>query len=558
MNIFAVVALIVGFTASLSTSAEAQQKDSILLPLMHPPKNQKPSDSDLLVLVNSTKVPLKVAKNLAGDEVFLFRSNTDYSRNAAMCIIADGASYPDLSAEAVHEVLSVTLTPWLNRVITIKKPGLGLDYCLDAEGNLKDSLSNYPEIMIIERKFMPALEESNDYKLNYKKYLQAGLISKEFFFDSRGKYLASIEDVITKQRAELTQLDDAANNQNDTKLGILVMSTPDNKVNLCAVSDKRFDTPYLLGYSFNYIKYLPQNWASEVREKNPWVKFEETKFYAKTFTTLDEFYLHNETDPSACNLFVGTPKQIQTVRAAKLRDTGQPLNLIGALVNKSELADSWAVAVGFQNFAQHQLAEKIDAKADVIKELVKFGINSEASFLEARAQMQVARYASSDRAVDVLDYLRNKKIGEKEGKTAVIVKNEREKQERVQAEQRSAEKKKAQQEYAKKFPFTAVISCSMGESSLVNLNACFVSKYNKTELEIQNGNDYKMYTIQNLQSAGQMTEQGLEVPLRKTFSIVTQNAAENLMLTVTIFDNSSGKTAFMKSAGQYGVIKISN
>lgn len=550
--------LLLIFGGLFTSPVAAQQGDSVLQPLMHPAKDQKELDSDLFLITIPGKLPLKLIKNLAGEDVLVVKAGAQRPRAVKMCILADGASYPNLSLEQMRDVLSVTLTPWLAKIVPIEKSGLQLGECLDEEGNLKDFLKNpqYPEFMVIERRFLPALKTMSSYQQHPQLFLNVGLISKDFFLESQNRLLTSKQKADEQRQSELTKFAEAAQELDVTVLGSLVLQTPKEKVNLCGVTGGENNKPFFLGYAFNYANYVPKSWILDVKKANPRVKFENTKYFSQTFKTVDDFYIKFKSGSTDCHIFIGFPADIAAIRNALTRDTGKSYELLGALVANEELADAWAKAVGYQSFSQYIFAEKIGAKAEVVKGLVQFKIDSEAKFVDARSQMLSAKYGSAEAASDVLSFLRDKQVGEKEGKTANVVRTEREKRERAELERRTAEQKKIQKEYASKYPYTAVISCSIGESAPVTLNACFVSKYTQTELEIKNGTEYRMFTPHDLFDAGQITEQGLEVPLRSSFSIAAQNAGEGLLLTLRIVNNSSGKTEYKKSAAQFGLVKV--
>ena len=47
----------------------------------------------------------------------------------------------------------------------------------------------------------------------------------------------------------------------------------------------------------------------------------------------------------------------------------------------------------------------------------------------------------------------------------------------------------------------------------------------------------------------------LEINLKTRFSIMAQNSSDNLVLTLKIVDNATGKTIYADSAAQYGVVR---
>ena len=135
---------------------------------------------------------------------------------------------------------------------------------------------------------------------------------------------------------------------------------------------------------------------------------------------------------------------------------------------------------------------------------------------------------------------------------------------RIEEEKRVAkvlqeQAQKAQQEFAKEYPYTAILSCGMGDSH-INIAACFVEeKYSvPTELKINNGGNNRLYKPWNLREAGRETNRGLEIDLKRSFSINAQNSSSNLTLGITIIENSSGEVTYSDSVGKFGVINVGN
>ena len=105
------------------------------------------------------------------------------------------------------------------------------------------------------------------------------------------------------------------------------------------------------------------------------------------------------------------------------------------------------------------------------------------------------------------------------------------------------------------FPYTAVISCGKSEWENINSLACFAGSSSgaETELELRNGSDYGMYKVYEINQKFRQTSRGIEIPLRKIFSIKAQNSNRFLKLGIRIFDRS-GAVIFQQQVAQYGVI----
>jgi hypothetical protein len=99
----------------------------------------------------------------------------------------------------------------------------------------------------------------------------------------------------------------------------------------------------------------------------------------------------------------------------------------------------------------------------------------------------------------------------------------------------------------------------MNTNDHINIMACFAkSGYGAdTELELKNGNEYGLYKVYNMTGVGQEYRDGFHIKLSHHFSIKAQNSHKILTLSLKVID-SKGDVVFQKSAGQYGVISVSN
>jgi len=124
---------------------------------------------------------------------------------------------------------------------------------------------------------------------------------------------------------------------------------------------------------------------------------------------------------------------------------------------------------------------------------------------------------------------------------------------RAEAEARRAEAEKTRIDFAKKYPYYAVINCGGG----FPLHACFSCRV-KTDLEINDGESYKMYSIYDMMQLPYNSGEGTTINLRSKFDIKMQNCDSSLYLNLKIYNRSTQKIVFEKSASQYGVIRVSN
>ncbi len=109
-----------------------------------------------------------------------------------------------------------------------------------------------------------------------------------------------------------------------------------------------------------------------------------------------------------------------------------------------------------------------------------------------------------------------------------------------------------EKQLAKDYPFYAVITCGQH----FPVYGCFAGNVN-TELELRNGNEYKMYTVQDIMGIPQ-NQNGIMFNLRNKFELKMQNSSDNLILNLKIYNRANNSISFEKSASRFGVIRVSN
>jgi len=115
-----------------------------------------------------------------------------------------------------------------------------------------------------------------------------------------------------------------------------------------------------------------------------------------------------------------------------------------------------------------------------------------------------------------------------------------------------AEEAMRQKQFAKEYPYYAVITCGVH----FPVHACFAGRV-QTELELRNGNDYKMYTLVDIMQIRQ-NQTGISFNLRNKFELKMQNSDDNLILNLKVYNRSSNSLVYEKSAARFGVIRFSN
>jgi TPR repeat protein len=210
-----------------------------------------------------------------------------------------------------------------------------------------------------------------------------------------------------------------------------------------------------------------------------------------------------------------------------------------------------------------------------IKVLARNNISNESELKDLIQKMQLNSFYAKNfgkyELRDVIFYLTQNEEAEKnkisfnkqlENYKAQRLAKEAEIAKLLRQQQEAAEKASA--EFAKEYPYEAVISCDFSGGHTMTIT-CFTgggtnyrSRPPTTELEVQNGQDYKMYKAQDVMRAGKENAEGLIIPLRQNYKITAQNASDFALLTVKIRDTKTKKVTFIKSVAEYGVVKVGN
>ena len=136
-------------------------------------------------------------------------------------------------------------------------------------------------------------------------------------------------------------------------------------------------------------------------------------------------------------------------------------------------------------------------------------------------------------------------------------------------EKANAESERQREEFAKKWPYTAVIECGRNNGSNfenLNLLACFTYDGVQTDIEITNNGRSRVYNVMSLANLGGggndepfiQNGGGLRVNLTSSFSIRAQNAQRSLLLNLKIIKNSTREVIYEKQASQYGLVSAEN
>lgn len=195
-----------------------------------------------------------------------------------------------------------------------------------------------------------------------------------------------------------------------------------------------------------------------------------------------------------------------------------------------------------------------------IATLRSYGITSREDFDKVLSEMKTTNYSQTDNWNDVLSYLKDKKDAQAAGLTVIQQRDARLAAERKAEQQRLAEEKKRREDFAKEYPYEAVLACEFQGRSIGNLAVCFLGGRGSsgTELSLRNGNSVRVYKGYELQSLGREQQDGLRIPLRERFEIKAQNDSKDYVLTLAIKKTATGEVIARQAAGMWKVVNIKN
>lgn len=131
----------------------------------------------------------------------------------------------------------------------------------------------------------------------------------------------------------------------------------------------------------------------------------------KVYKDLNSLYAEYQKGTS-CHVFVDYPANVSKLRDAILRDKPKALAELNELYGSDELLDKLVTTrTEFKSYAEYQFATSIGVSANDLKKLKEHEADDEAGFATLVQEMQAAGYASSNKAADVLSYLRDRKEG---------------------------------------------------------------------------------------------------------------------------------------------------
>ncbi len=415
---------------------------------------------------------------------------------------------------------------------------------------------SYIDVVAVQRKVVPDLSALREFA-DFEQFA-------EVKYDTLAQIVARRQQAATQRTQDAAawaaEIDTLAAAGSSDKVGSVTLSSGPGEresIKACTLEYSGAQGQAVIGYGNNLVSYLSP--AFRTRASDAKATFNGNQPYSGVFKSIEDFYINFQKDPSKCHVFVDFPKNLKTLMTALARDRKGMAVEVNNLVATPELREAWARKQGFESLAASEFAGQIRANATSLKNLADKGISDKAGFDKVVAEMRAARYSDSADVSDVLAYLADKATAsEKRGATAVSVRDDRLRAQRAEADRRAQEEQKRRAEYAKEFPYTATLSCGMNDRHL-NIMACMSGRGSlKSQLELSNGSQYKMYQPWEVSQVGRETGEGVVIPLRSDFKIKIQNVDETLLLSLKVVANASGKVVFNTTVSRFGVIFVEN
>jgi hypothetical protein len=197
--------------------------------------------------------------------------------------------------------------------------------------------------------------------------------------------------------------------------------------------------------------------------------------------------------------------------------------------------------LGYANEVDFKFAQTLsNATPQRICALKSYGISSEDDFAKLLTEIKAVNYSDNTNWDTIFNYLKDRKDAKAAGISI---------QELI---------KKRKIEFAKNYPYEAILNCQLyGESTdIIN---CFVGS-NPTRLFLVNGGESKVYGYFDVSDAGKIMSDGMHIPLRKNFSLKAQNNSKYAALTLKVIDIATGKVLNNQVAppGEFKFVSIGN
>ena len=227
-------------------------------------------------------------------------------------------------------------------------------------------------------------------------------------------------------------------------------------------------------------------------------------------------------------------------------------------------ANREAEALGFRAAEGRGAAEAMAFAREIggatprqVEALRTLGIETKAGYDEAMSRLKASGLRDDAETDALVGFLRDEREARQRGISIARLRSDREAAERRAAAEAEAARREQEKRRAAEFPFVAEFTCSVSQQR-TSLQACLYSGSLRTEIEIRNGGEHRVYKIHDVAEMGAWNGSAMVVDLRRSFEIKAQNADETFVLGLVVRDRASGAVRYQREAGRFGVLRVGN
>jgi hypothetical protein len=519
-------------------------------PPVQPPPPAAPENFQ--VFARKGEYGYEMLKKLDGSTVFADPSQlrTDQS----FCPITLSQSYDQASLAAVLSAMPLQL----NEVFSSKGVKNNVKFsaveCIRNSGN-NLNLGGSAPLVVVQQSAVAQLSGVP----GFDRYAPFGEIDGNALMATAKRLADEKAEALAAVASRNDELMSLADQKSKEKIGSITLAYPRGRENLRLCTRKGDETFQLAtkGYFATKKLRLSKGYIDAAVEKKS--RLNRKSPITTVYENLDDFYLAIQRDPRVCEVYVDYPENLK-ILADALKDKRYELN---PLVPVTELKGDWARGQGYAEFAAYEFAKSVGGDARLVERLAAYNVTDTQSFNDAVNRMNTQKYSKERDGRAVLAFLSDEKAGAEANKSAVAVRDERNRVAAIEAKKRAEEARKRRAEEAKKYPYYAVLSCGFGNSNM-SLIACFSGggRYGvDTGITLTQGNikrEYKLYEIAN-NALGREQRDGLHIKLPSRFRLVAQNASDSLTLTLKVYDRATNRLIMQEQAGRkFGTVRARN
>jgi hypothetical protein len=521
-----------------------------------PPQPQAPAQGahqDMMVMVRKGG-RLKFINTLDGGKRLGNGPELAQSGTSA-CVIKYPKAYGDLADDAIDGLARTQLRRYLMQLADAKEITVRPIECIVGDGG-NSRFRAGADIVLIQRQALPVLSSAApEFAQGYEPLHEISHTSLFALAEQARDAAARRQQALASRASELDAL--AQTNSTD-KVGSLAFGLPRNSGTLayCTLSYTGEQGAAILAYAQRGLATQSNEFRAQAERARASV--DSSRPYAKAYATLEALFEARQTKPEECLVYVDFPANLKKLATALQRD-GKTTVAINELLESSVLRDEWAKRAGFQDHAQFQTTRDMKVNAQQFKALSQYQITNKATMDAAVREMQASGYSNDADVANLLAYLSDKAEAQgKAGASAASVRAARQKAAQDAAAAQAAAERQRREEYAKQYPYIAVLTCGMPQH--INILGCFSggSRGVDTELSLRNGDNMTMYKVYNLREAGQERRDGFYIDLRSKFTLQAQNSDDTLILSLKIIDRVSGRVIHNDQAARFGVVSARN